>query len=882
MWLNVREPVPVDGSTKGKGEGTTIDNYFADIAIAWCRNRCNPDPVRRIWASNELIYQQDITQIQITADNYGIIPITETELFDPLDATLETSFCESLGSGGLGPFNRKTFERAFLTVAVPALTGNIDTLAAFVVGPNFTISGSINPSNDGTYDVISITDLGVSGGIATYRFYIQRCFYQYLTFPCIPDNSGTCGPFIAESGTDLDIVQDIAGDDNIYFPDGTLESYNGDPGTDNLAPDPYMASILGDGNVPAFRGTTYTVITNMNITKWAGTVPRFEAEIRESIFRTVQEVVDEILIRTETLGNVEFDTSGLAGSEFVEGFLTVGPFSPSDTLRRVMDLYGVVAQQTLTIRDGLPITTLAFYLRQNLSYTQLAYAASSAREMGSSGDVHALVTRGSRRDIPQEFVLEFFNADRDMQIGTTSYTVTTASVRNTQKINVPIVFTAHDADLKARFLLWRSIYEHDSIEGVLPPTEYALQAGDRVEFTGTSANPIRAQLTDVSIGENGLVEFKGRIDDELVDNQAPGGDDPPPLVTIPPTTQQVDVFTMDLGPLSATQASTFGLQFYVLGGGPSFPSSAIYISKDRINWTLLRSLAAPAVAGVAITALAPASPHFWDTVNTVQVTIRGNALLWDDDEESVASGTNWALLGNEVIGFTTATLIETGTYELSGLLRGRNDTSDTNTHNVGEAFVMLPPTGPNVVFDEISSTFFKVQTFVRAVPSGTTLADAEEFEHQVTPQARTLQPYRVHGIWATRQSSEDLCLFVTDRVRAPYRLFSALVPPQVEEGDAEDFLAEVYWDSDPSPTRDWELVRTLVGCRQVNGQISFNYTRNQQITDFHISGRITDGSFPDVYRFLVYRKSDTIGEGRIQEFCAAGYGFMPLSDCEEP
>ena len=883
IWLNVRKPKP---TSKTKSDGSTIDRYFIDVAIAWTRNRCNPNPVRKIWASNEVIYLGDDVPVTVVADSHRLERREESRLIDGPEFGFHPNnqWC-SPGPSDDNESWRLQKEGMALWFSATVGTETESLLAFFREGLPVTISNAADPDNDGVYDIISITDQGVSGGFRTYHFRLHRCNYVYdnAVDPCVPIDPGACVEVVDENAAGITLSQTIPGGFSPYFPEGTIETYNGDPTTDNLIADPDIEAIEGAGNVSAHRGLTYSVITNLDISKWAGTVPRFEAVIRENVFRTVKEVVEQIMIHSESFSSEDYDTSGLVNPPFIDGLFTAGPQSPANLLRQIMDLYGVVAQQQTIVDSAGARTKLVFSFREDLPIVPIPYSTSSAREQGSQGDVHALITRGSRRDIPQEFVLEYLNSDRDYQAGTSSYSITTASVRNTRKVSVPIAFTPGDADVKARELLWRRIYEHDSMEAVMPPSKFALQPGDRVQLTETSANPIYTRLEDVSVGENGLVQVRGRIDDELVAQQAPGGDDPPPLVTIPEVPQIVDVFVADIAPLVTAEASQFGVQVYVAGGnGPTFPTTAIYISIDQIEWSLVRTTTAPAIVGQTETKLEYASGHFWDTENTVQVRLRDTSELFDESEENVASGQNWALIGAEVVGFTTAVLLEPGLYELSGLLRARRDTvPGASNHFAGDPFVLLPPTGPNVVFEEIPTSLFKVDHYLRAVPAGTTIADNADSEFLFNPKAETLRPFRVHGVWALRQLTEDLCLFVTDRVRAPYRIFSALVAPQVEEGDAEDFIAEVYWDSDPAPGRVWELVRELVGCRQVDGQISFNYTRNQQVTDFHISGRITDGSFPGVYRFRIYRKSDTIGEGRVTEFCAQGYGFMPNSDCSE-
>lgn len=88
-------------------------------------------------------------------------------------------------------------------------------------------------------------------------------------------------------------------------------------------------------------------------------------------------------------------------------------------------------------------------------------------------------------------------------------------------------------------------------------------------------------------------------------------------------------------------------------------------------------------------------PNNWPGGNTVDpggVTVR---LMGAGELESIShalllAGGNLALIGDEVIQFKTATLTDTLTYQLTGLLRGRLGTeSAIGTQAIGDRFVLL-------------------------------------------------------------------------------------------------------------------------------------------------------------------------------------------------
>lgn len=96
-----------------------------------------------------------------------------------------------------------------------------------------------------------------------------------------------------------------------------------------------------------------------------------------------------------------------------------------------------------------------------------------------------------------------------------------------------------------------------------------------------------------------------------------------------------------------------------------------------------------ATLGYTLSALPDALTSVWDRTSTVSVKLFDGALT-SATEDEVAAGTNMALLGDELVGFTTATLVAVDTYQLSGFLRGRRGSEwATAAHATGERFVLL-------------------------------------------------------------------------------------------------------------------------------------------------------------------------------------------------
>ncbi|WP_341807885.1 hypothetical protein [Wolbachia endosymbiont (group E) of Neria commutata] len=55
------------------------------------------------------------------------------------------------------------------------------------------------------------------------------------------------------------------------------------PGTEDQSPDPFILSIEGEGNVPAYRGISYIVIKNFPLADYNNRVPTFTFEVRTAL-----------------------------------------------------------------------------------------------------------------------------------------------------------------------------------------------------------------------------------------------------------------------------------------------------------------------------------------------------------------------------------------------------------------------------------------------------------------------------------------------------------------------------------------------------------------------------------------------------------------------
>ena len=123
---------------------------------------------------------------------------------------------------------------------------------------------------------------------------------------------------------------------------------------------------------------------------------------------------------------------------------------------------------------------------------------------------------------------------------------------------------------------------------------------------------------------------------------------------------------------------------------PGWPGVDILRSDDGgDSYEIVASTFAEATVGI-VEAVTPAHAyHTWDNDTQIVVRLRTNTLNSVPDID-VQNGKNWALIGQELIGFANATLIGDKTYRLSRLLRGRQGTEQyISLHTANELFCLM-------------------------------------------------------------------------------------------------------------------------------------------------------------------------------------------------
>ena len=183
---------------------------------------------------------------------------------------------------------------------------------------------------------------------------------------------------------------------------------------------------------------------------------------------------------------------------------------------------------------------------------------------------------------------------------------------------------------------------------------------------------------------------------------------------------------------------------------------------------------------------------------------------------ALLNGTNAALVGDEIIQFSTAKLIGENQYQLSGLLRGRLGTEwAMSQHEIGERFVLLNENTPQ---ESNSVSLVGLPRNYRAVSIGQTLGqvDSVSFTHQGVG----LKPYAPVHVKGNRDSAGNLSITWIRRSRTEVNWRNLVDVPLNE--DSEAYEIDILNGGD--------VVRTI---SSLTSQI--NYSAIEQVTDFGVA-----------------------------------------------
>jgi len=516
-----------------------------------------------------------------------------------------------------------------------------------------------------------------------------------------------------------------------------------------------------------------------------------------------------------------YDTSRL--TDIVSGFVITNRQSVRSCLEQLATAYFFDCVES----DGL----LKFIKRGKVSITTIDFSELVVQD--SSSDA-LTITRTQELELPRQVDVIYLNRISDYQAGTQSSQRQTVKAVDYATVNLPIVLSDQEAKVVADVTLYNAWVGRVNYQFTVPPKYALLEPTDVITVSKDGAAYLM-RVNSTKLVRNGVQEISAVAEDvSSYDFYNPAGTGTPNL-QVPSSISATRLELLDLPAFPTDAATDAYLRYGVVGLGDGWAGSAVYRSDDGgANFALMQTLTAQATIGAVLNIIPVGTIYGWDRSTTIDVLLTFGQLQSVTDI-AVLNGANVCVIGEEIIQFQTATLLDTNKYRLSNLLRGRLGTDwAVAGHAAGERFVLLT----NAVARELmASSGWGIGKKFKPVTIGSTLGatNSQDF----TYFAKSLKPYAPVHIVGNRNTGGDLTISWKRRTRIGGDWRDGVDVPLSEEN--ERYELEIMQGA--------TLKRTITGLTTP----TTTYTAAQQVTDF--------GSAQSSVSVRVYQLSAAVGRG---------------------
>ena len=617
-------------------------------------------------------------------------------------------------------------------------------------------------------------------------------------------------------------------------------------GTSDQSPDPFMElgtwSPFSPLGAPAYRGIAYVYFRSLQLNEFGRRIPMLSFEVDGGTTDSTGDVISALL-QAAGVSTDDFDVTGC--TDVVRGMVVAGPKSTSASLRVVMRAYDLVVRDD----DGV----LVFFKRTSVTTVSVDAGDLSAHESGLPTNEVYSITDVPTWTLPQEVNVTYLDTNERLSQATAKERLNNSTNNNNLNIQMPLSLSPDEGQQLAARILWEAWNNRQVITVTLPPTYFQLKEHDLLVFTVDDIT-FRMLITNIDKGNNYLCVIKGLIEspEAYLDSDMEGSqsaqwqdksdpdDDEIGLPTdIVATPAYLALAWLDIPPIHNNNIGKVGVYIGIGRYDPNgaWDGGSLYQSTTSDNddqFGLVGQTIIETTLGEATSVLPSGPVGYWDNENTVTVELYQGE-LHSHTEGDIFRGINWCILGDEILAFQTATLTDTFTYELSGLLRGLRATLTTG-HESNDRFILLD----TVTFLEYSLSRIDTTIFHKTLSVGANLEDMPTLTNTLV--GNSVKPFPVSHLLGVRSQTNNLTFTWEHRTHRDFRMFRQAYPATDAE---QNYDLELYDGAILLRTEEIDLTRT------------FTYTSGQQ------SG---DGLSPgDPVTAKVYIKGVEIARGPVRE-----------------
>ncbi len=514
---------------------------------------------------------------------------------------------------------------------------------------------------------------------------------------------------------------------------------------------------------------------------------------------------------------------------------------------------GYVLPNITTARDAITPLSQAFFFDAVESDGQIKFVPRGGNHVATldwNNDLAAYtegqklpdivtVMRAQELDLPRKIYFKYYNYNANYQQGTQYAARLITQAVNEPAFTVAVVFTDQEGAQIADIMLSEAWWNRETYEFFMTQKYAYLDPCDVVIVNLQDAEQIRMRLTEVDFTLPGLIHCKAIHDRQEIYTSYVEAT-PVAFSPIYPTfSSQTQLELLDI-PILRDQDDNCGFYAVCCGLNPAaWRGTVVYISTDSgSTYTQVFNTVVSGTIGYAITALGTwTETNTWDYANTLTLVMTSGELQ-SVTEQDVYNGLNAAIVGNEIIQFRDAELIDTNTYKISYLLRGRRGTEQwMGSHIVGDRFTLF--TNTTGFFIPQPTSLLNVPELYAGVSVGSSLQYTPN--QTFTNTGSSLKPYSVVNPRGVRDVSNNLTIFWTRRGRLANDWRDNADIPLGEQ--SEKYEIDIY-NGGLSV-----VLRTIT----ITNQQSVVYTAAQQVADF--------GSTQSSINMMIYQISATVGRG---------------------
>lgn len=573
-----------------------------------------------------------------------------------------------------------------------------------------------------------------------------------------------------------------------------------------------------------------TTITFRDVAAWGG-IGRYTSDLFTVADVPLSDVVTALCERAG-LSAGQFDVGDLASITRPVNALAISQVSSTRVvLELLMNTYffeAVLSDKIYFIaRGGSSVVTIA--------YDDLATVGDS----GNASDPLPLL-QANDLEVPAQMALSYSNINNDYQADTEVSDRLITGQESVSTIQVPLGFSATEAKAIVDAMLMDK-----AVSGLTTRVSVGLQytrlePTDVIVLTDDDTSTYRMRIAKRTESA-GVLTLDCVLDDASVLSQSGVTSEGAGQTTVA-ALALVDFELLDIPILrDVDDLPGHYVAVKLNSDSANWTSAAIYTSADDLTYTPVTTIADQAVIGRSIGTLATwTGGNVWDEENTVTVTVGSGVLTSATRDEVLNSqSVNAAVLGSEVFQYRTATLVSTGIYTLSGLLRGRRGTEwAVSTHADEDVFVALSTSG--LRFIPLQTSDLGHAFYYKAPSAGQRLSSVDA--QTLTPMGVGLECFSPVDARANRVSTDTVITWIR-RTRLSTSLVGATAISAPLGEDTEAYEVDVYSSSGFAT-----VLRTITAT-----SATCTYTLAQQTTDF--------GSGQSTLYVKIYQMSALTGRG---------------------